>query len=197
MYAQVIVGKAKDAGTFKESNERWQTELKPGAKGFLGSTWGIADDSTTVMVVRFESEAAAKANSDRPEQGAFFAEASENFEAPPTFYNCPEVEVFGKGGSDDAGFVQVMIYKPKDVAALRAASAVFEKFASDRPDLLGGTSAFASDGSVIDTSYFTSEAEAREGEKKEMPAEMQDAMQSIGENMGDIRYIDLRDPRFS
>jgi hypothetical protein len=196
MYAQVIVGKAKDAAALRAAGERWQTELKPGAKGYLGATSGVADDGTAFTIVRFESEADAKANSDRAEQGAWWQEMTKSYDGEPTFYDCPEVDVFLKGGSDDAGFVQVMIYKPKDVAALRDASATFEKFASDRPDLIGGTSAFASDGTVIDTSYFTSEAEAREAEKKEMPAEVQDAMQSVGENMGDIRYIDLRDPQF-
>ncbi len=197
MYAQVIVGKAKDPAAIKAAGEKWQDELRPGAKGYLGVTSGVADDGTAFSIVRFESEADAKANSDRPEQGAWWQEMSKNYDGEPTFYDCPEVETFGKGGSDDAGFVQAMIYKPKDVAAVREVSKNFDKFMDQRPDLIGGTTSFATDGTVIDTNYFTSEAAAREGEKKELPAELQEMMQSFGENVGDVRFIDLREPQFS
>lgn len=194
MFIQVIVGKVKDAGAMRAAGERWQKDVAPVAKGFLGITSGVADDGTSVAVVRFSSEQDAKANSDLPEQSAWWAETSKLFDGAPTFYNCPEVQVMGAGGSDDAGFVQVMIYKPKDLDKVRAAATDFERFAPMRPDLIGGTTAFATDGTVIDTNYFTSEAEAREGEKAEPPAEFQSMMEDFGRNAGEIRFVDLRDP---
>jgi hypothetical protein len=199
MFIQVIVGKTSDPSAVKAANERWQKELRPGAKGFLGGTSGVADDGTVAMVIRFESEADAQANSERPEQGKFFEETSGSMEGTPTFYNCPEAELFGKGGSDEAGFVQLMIYKPKDVAAHKALNEKypFETFIAQRPEILGGTTGYATDGTVIDTTYFTSEAAAREGEKQDMPADVQQMMQEFGANAGEIRFIDLRDPWFS
>jgi hypothetical protein len=194
MYIQVIRGRVKDAEAMRSKGEEWQRELKPGAKGHLGSTAGVADDGTYINVVRFESEEAARANSDRPEQGSFWQETSKLFDGQPTFYDCPEVELTMGGGSDDAGFVQVMIYKPKDVAAIKASVKEFEKLAPMRPDIIGGTSAFAIDGTVIDTNYFTSEAEARAGEKQEMSPEIQELMKGFSENVGEVEFIDIKDP---
>jgi hypothetical protein len=194
MFIQVITGKVKDAEAVLASGERWLADVAPVAKGFLGVTSGVTDDNTAVSIVRFESEELANANADLPEQSAWFAEASKNYDGEPTFFNCPEVEVMMGGGSNDAGFVQVMMYKPKDVAAVRELSKQFESMAPMRPDILGATTAFATDGTVIDTNYFTSEAAAREGEKQELPAEMQDLMKNFGSNAGEITFIDLKDP---
>ncbi len=193
MFVQVIRGKVKDAEALRSQTETWQRELKPGAKGHLGSTGGVADDGTFVTVVRFESEDAARANSDRPEQSSWWSETSKLFDGSPTFYDCNEVELTRGGGSDEAGFVQVMIYKPKDLDAVREMSKQFAEF-EGRPDLIGASTAIASDGTVIDTNYFTSEAEARKGEKEEMPAEMQEAMKGFEENVGNVEFIDIRDP---
>ena len=194
MFIQVVRGKVKDAAATRAASQEWQSELAPGAKGFLGATEGVAADGTFVAIVRFESEAAARANSVRPEQGAWFEKASKSFEGDVTFYDCPRVETFQGGGSDDAGFVQVMVYKPSDVGAVLEMSKEFEKIAQMRPDILGGTTAIANDGTVIDTNYFTSEAEARAGESQMMTPEVQDIMDRFGRLTGEIQFIDLTDP---
>ena len=198
MFTQVIRGKVKDADAVRAATQEWESKLKPGAIGYLGATEGVADDGTFVAVARFESEEAAKANSDRPEQGEWWEKTSKLFEGPVTFHDCPQVTTFGGGGSDDAGFVQLMIYKPTDLDKMMAMTADFEKtydeMASARPDIIGGTTSIAKDGTVIDTNYFTSEAEAREGEKKEMPEEVQKAMADFGEIAGPVEFIDICDP---
>lgn len=194
MFIQVVRGKVKDAAAMKAASESWEAELKPGAKGYLGATEGVTDDGKFIAVVRFESEEAAQANSDRPEQGAWWEKASKLFDGDASFYNCPRVETFMSGGSDDAGFVQVMTYKPSDIDKLLAITKEFENAPMERKDIIGGTTAIASDGTVFDTNYFTSEAEAREGEKMEMPAEMQKVMEEFGKVTGPVEYIDLKDP---
>ncbi|MEX0875043.1 MAG: hypothetical protein WD646_07150 [Actinomycetota bacterium] len=194
MFIQVVRSKAKDPAGLKAAMEKWQTDVKPVAKGFVGATAGVADDGTHVAVVRFESEETARANSDLPEQSAWFKEVSKLMDGEPTFYDCSDVTLFMGGGSDDAGFVQVMVYKPTDLEKLKELNEKVDPADMGRTDIIGGTSAVANDGTVIDTTYFKSETEAREGEKKEMPAEMQTAMKEWGEVIGNVEYIDLRDP---
>lgn len=197
MFIQVVKGKTKDAAGIKAAVAKWQTDVKPVAKGYLGSTSGVTADGTTIAVVRFESEAAAQANSDLPEQSAWFEkELSPLLDGQPTFHNCNDVTEFMGGGSDDAGFVQLMIYKPADLNKAKELTKKFEAAGADmgRDDIIGGTSAISSDGTVIDTNYFTSEAAAREGEKAEMPAEMQQLMQEFGEVTGNVEYVDISDP---
>jgi hypothetical protein len=51
------------------------------------------------------------------------------------------------------------------------------------------------DGEYVMAIYFTSEAEAREGEKKEPPGELAATMQEMGAlEVGEVTYLDLRDP---
>ena len=195
MFAQVIVGKTKDAAAMKAASDRWQAELRPGATGFLGVTAGVADDGTAITIVRFESEESARRNSERPEQGTWWNDVmSKTYDGEPSFYNCPAVVLFKDGGSNDAGFVQTMKFHAKDRDALLAVTNEFVAIGPSRPDLLGGVLAMADDGTTFDTNYFTSEADARKNESAEMPADVQAVFQRFGELAGKVEYIDLRDP---
>jgi hypothetical protein len=53
------------------------------------------------------------------------------------------------------------------------------------------------DGWFTETVSFRSEAEAREGEAKEMPEEMQREMEADMANMQEVRYLDLHHPWFA
>ncbi|MEX2394596.1 MAG: hypothetical protein WD826_08970 [Actinomycetota bacterium] len=197
MFIQVVRGKVKDAGAAHAVGEQWQRDLAPGAKGYLGSTSGVAADGTYVVVVRFEDESSARANSDRPEQTAWSQEMSKQFDGPVSYYDCPTVDTIIGGGSDDAGFVQLMIYKTNDVDAARALAQEFSKLGAMRPDIIGGTSASTADGTFVDTNYFTSEAEARQAEKQPMTPEVQSLMNRFGELVdGETEFIDLSQPHF-
>jgi hypothetical protein len=194
MFVQVIRAKVRDADQFARMQDRWDQELRPGAKGWLGVTSGVSADGTAVIAVRFEDEAAAKANSDRPEQGEFFAEAGKNFDGEPTFANSSDTEVIGDP-SDDAGFVQVMIYDVHDRKKLEELEAkVMPELMKARPDVLGQLRVW--DGSrAIDFLYFTSEAEAREGEKKlGSDPEMQKQMEEFMALGSEPTFIDLPNP---
>ena len=196
MFVQVVRAKVKDAEAFRSQIETWQRELKPGAKGYLGSTGGVADDGTSIAVIRFESEEAARANSDRPEQDAWFSETSKLFDGAPTFYNCPTVDIWGDP-SDEAGFVQIMIGKTNDVPAMREMGKEFDKdMPPIRTDVLGSSDAYTNDGTYVSTIYFTNEADARAGEKKmESDPKAKGLMEKFGHLFeGETTYIDLRDP---
>jgi hypothetical protein len=196
MFVQIIRGKATSVDAVRAADEDWNKNVKPGAAGYLGSTTGVADDGTLVVVVRFESEKAARTNNDRPEQGEWFENvASKTFQGEPTFFESSDVELFRNGGSNEAGFVQVMVGKTDDLGRYREMQKTLESTVAElRPDVIGGITAFQPDGSFIDVTYFTSEAEAREGEKKEMPSALAENMKEFGDAIKE--FIDLREPWF-
>ena len=119
MFIQVIQGKVTDAEGLQAAMDRWGRDLQPGATGWLGTTGGITDDGTFVATVRFDSEEAARRNSERPEQGAWWAATEKCFDGPVTFFDCPQVDVWMNGGSDDAGFVQVVEGHTSDADRMR------------------------------------------------------------------------------
>ena len=166
MFIQVIQGTVKDAELFRQGNEKWLRELKPGAAGYLGSTGGVTPDGRAIMLARFESEEAARANSDRPEQGAWWNEF-ERALGDVTFHDCREVDAMFGGGSNDAGFVQVIQGQAKDQGALRRMTGEMEqRLRERRPDILGMLVAWHGDGGGFTQAvYFRSEEDARQQEK--------------------------------
>lgn len=166
MFVQIIHGKLADADLFERQTDQWQQDLKPGAQGYLGSTRGVTPDGRGVLIGRFESQEAAESNSGRPEQGAWWNEMAKAFDGEPTFRNCVEVDSFFGGGSDEAGFVQVIETHAKDQAAMRSRSAEMEaQLREIRSDILGMLVGWHGDGGgVTQVVYFTSEADARSGE---------------------------------
>ena len=198
MYIQVIQGRCNDADRLKKQLDLWDQTIADGADGWLGSTAGVTDDGTSIAVVRFESRAQADANSARPEQDAWWRETSGCFDGEPSFTDYDDAIEWMGGGSDDAGFVQVMRGKVANADGFRTFSRQpMDGLQEMRPEILGGTVAIADDGDFTQTIYFTSEDAAREGEKQEMPEEVQQQMQQAMGDMGDITYLDLRNPWFS
>ena len=108
MFVQVITGKVTDTAAVRAGFDRWLEELAPGAKGWLGSTAGVTDDGRVVILARFESEEAARRNSDRPEQGQWWAETAKLFDGEATFRDSTKVMPDLRGDPAQAGFVQVM-----------------------------------------------------------------------------------------
>jgi hypothetical protein len=200
MFIQVINAKVVDADGLKRQLDRWEQDIRPGAEGFLGSTSGITDDGRLVALARFESEEAARKNSDRPEQGEWWAETEKMLD-DVSFKDSVEVVTIGGGGSDEAGFVQIMRGRVIDKAKMDELRTRMDEMAetmqSHRPDVIGDVVAVHSDGSYTDAVYFTSEADARAGEGKEMPA---DAQAMFEEFMGAFEiddYLDLKEPRLT
>jgi hypothetical protein len=196
MFVQVIEGKVSDKSALRRQLDRWQDEIRPGATGFLGSTTGVTDDGVCFAIVRFESAAAAKANSERAEQGAWWSETEKCFDGPVSFTDSEDVEEFLGGGSNDAGFVQVMkTATSPDRAVVKDLDDQFEKHAGTwRPDLLGGVRIWTGDASTVEVNYFTSEAEARENENKEPPAELAELFAQYADVIANTEFVDLRDP---
>ena len=108
MFVQAIEGRVADADGLRRQLERWMSELRPGASGFLGSTGGLTDGGDAMVFARFETSSDASANNERPEQGQWWEETEKCFEGEVRFTDSEEVDSFLAGGSNDAGFVQVM-----------------------------------------------------------------------------------------
>src|SRR5258708_40266369 len=79
MFVQVIRGQVSDPEQVHAALDLWSGQLAAGAPGWLGSTAGVTGDGRFVALARFESEAAARRNSDRPEQGQWGTEATRRF----------------------------------------------------------------------------------------------------------------------
>jgi hypothetical protein len=196
MFVQVIEGKVSDKAGLRRQMERWETDLRPGAAGFLGSTGGVTDGGVGFAIARFESAAAAKANSERAEQGEWWSETEKCFGGPVSFTDSEDVEEFLGGGSNDAGFVQVMKSSGgPGRAVLKDLDQRFEKHASTwRPDLIGGVRVWTGENSTVEVNYFTSEAEARAAENKEPPAELAELFSQYADVIANTEFLDLSDP---
>ncbi|MDT4964520.1 MAG: hypothetical protein QOF87_4167 [Pseudonocardiales bacterium] len=200
MFVQVITAKVADPAGARAALDRWVQELAPGADGWLGSTTGVTDDGQLVAIARFESEAAARRNSDRPEQGEWWANTAKLFDGEATFRDSENVVPDVRGNPDEAGFVQVM-QGEQGPDADRAQALMNEnpdEWAAFRPEVLGSLGITHSDGTWTMVLYFTSEADAREGESKEPPPELQAQMAEMDKlSVGVPTFLDLRDPWLS
>ena len=194
MFVQVIQGKASDPDGLRGQFDRWHEELADGAEGYLGTTAGVAEDDTFVALVRFESEEAARANSDRPEQGEWWKETAEHLEDDVTFRDAADVETFLEGGSDTAGFVQIIQGTVTNRDRFRQVGDEFlERVHELRPEILGGVLAWDGD-FLTQAAYFASEHTAREGEGRRLPDDIQELLDEWQSSVEDLTYIDLVDP---
>jgi hypothetical protein len=197
MFAQVIQGRTSDPEAVRAATDRWMRDLAPGAVGWLGSTAGATDDGQVVLVVRFESAEAAQRNAARPEQDRFWAETRGLFDGEPTFLDSENVTVDTVGNPDQAGFVQVMQGQTSDPARAQELMAEFplEQMKDFRPDILGSLMIGHDQGRWTQIIYFTSEADARAGERQEPPAEWQRMMEEMTTiSIGEPVFLDLRRP---
>lgn len=195
MFIQVIQGKVRDEAGLQRNMDRWRQELMPDARGYLGTTAGVTEDDTFVALARFESEEAARANSDRPEQGAWWAETEKCFDGDVGFLDFANVRQMLDGGSDDAGFVQIMRGRSDDASRMHE---LLLEHTDDmhraRPEIIGGLLMERDDGRYVNALYFTSEAAAREGEQKEIPDGVRADIEEAMRLMGEVTYLDLHEP---
>lgn len=196
MFVQMFTGKVTDADGVRRVLEGWSSGPGREARGWLGSTAGITDDGQLVALARFDSEEAARTNSDRPEQGAWWDSLAANLDGEASFFEASDVDLDLVGDPDGAGFVQVMRGRVRDVT--RARKLAIEgtgAWARYRPDILASLMLTHDDGEYVMAIYFTSEAEAREGEKKEPPAELADQIAEMDTlDVGEVTFYDLRQP---
>jgi hypothetical protein len=141
VFIQIIQGRATNPDGIRTELDRWKAELAPGADGWLGSTAGITDDGYFIAVVRFASEELARRNSDRPEQDAWSSQLAQHL-AEVAFHDSTRVHTYKQGGSDQAGFVQIIQGHSPDLDRLAALGRAQEpQMAEQAPHILGMTAA--------------------------------------------------------
>jgi hypothetical protein len=198
MFIQVIQGHCRDVDQMHARLDEWAEKLGPGADGWLGGTYGLTDEGQFVAVVRFESREAAEANSRRPEQGEWWQRTASCFDGEISFHDCDDAMMFLGGGSDEAGFVQVIQGRLTDPDRFRKfMSQPMDALAQARPEIMGGTVAIDADGYFTETISFRTESEARLGEKQEMPADRQQEFQEEMAQVQDLHFLDLHHPWFT
>ena len=182
MFIQVTQGRATNPPGIRRDLGRWQRQLAAGADGWLGSTTGITEDGWSLSVIRFASEDHARRNGERPEQREWWRDASQHL-ARVVFHDARKVHTYLDGGSDAAGFVQIIQGRTDDMA--RMASLRDHR---EAPHILGRTLAEHDDrpGEFTQTTYFSSEQDARRAEQE--PSELRSLMTNL-------RSFDLRDPQ--
>jgi hypothetical protein len=196
VFVQVIQGQVADAGGLRAAFDRWAAEFAPSAEGWLGSTAGVTEDGRFIALARFESAEAARRNSDRPEQDRWWAETSRLFDGEASFKDSSDVTLDLVGEPDEAGFVQVIQGRGSDPDRARELMGQGSaEWAAFRPDILGSVAVGHEGGAYTMAIYFTSEAEAREGERKQPPPELQAEMDEMAAlSVGEPEFFDLKEP---
>jgi hypothetical protein len=186
-------GKCSRPDELRALADTWRDEGSTGAVGWLGGTYGITDDGEFIGVIRFASRDEAMANSERPETGAFAEKMAALMDGPVEFHDCDDVTTWLDGGSDDAGFVQVIRGHTGDPGRIKALLDNTDDLREMRPEIIGGTLAIESDGTFFETIAFTDEESARKGEQLEPPAEVRAELESM---MAGATFYDLHEPWF-
>jgi hypothetical protein len=195
MFVQVIQGQVSNPEQLHAALDRWSQQLAAGAPGWLGSTAGVTEDGRFVALARFESQEAARRNSDRPEQGRWWSETSELFTGEVSFRDSSDVTADVTGDPDTAGFVQVMHGRSSDLGRARELMAHNPEWAAFRPDVIGTVAVGHEGGAYTVALYFTSEQAAREGESKQPPPQLKAVMEEMNQLMaGEPEFLDLRQP---
>lgn len=196
MFVQVIQGTVTDQAQIRAALDRWIMEVAPDAKGWLGTTAGVTEDGRFIALARFENEELARRNSNRPEQDQWWAETAKLFTGEATFRDSTDVTVDLQGNPDDAGFVQIIQGRSSDPERVKElTSQDSDQWAEYRPDIIGSLAIGHEGGAYTVAIYFTSEAEAREGERREPPPEIAAQMAEMQKlEVGEPEFFDIKDP---
>jgi hypothetical protein len=164
MFVQVVRGAVTDGDVALARLDHWLEHLAPTAPGWLGTTAGVTQDRELVAFVRFATAADARASGDRVEQGQWWAETVLLFTGDVSFDNYDAVTLFGDGGSDAAGTVEVLRGRVRhgsrgpDLAERVAAQALQQ---GRDAGLIGGLVGAHDDGTFTQASYFCRSAIGR------------------------------------
>lgn len=155
MFVQVVRGAVRDPEETFARLDFWLDQLAPEAIGWLGTTAGVTGDGELVSFVRFASAADARHNSDRVEQGQWWADSARVFTRDVSFDNYDGVTLFGGGGSDDVAAVEVLVGRVHRRRGLTDLAAELAEYGlSLGPRVVGGLVGLQEDGNLTQAIYL-------------------------------------------
>jgi hypothetical protein len=164
MFVQVVRGVVAEPEAAFARLDQWLEDLAPGAPGWLGTTAGVTARRELVAFVRFATAADARANGDRLEQGQWWAGSVLLFTGDVSFDNYEDATVFGDGGSDAAGVVEVLRGRARHGTSAEELAGRLVQQAEERgrdQGLIGGLVGTRDDGSFTRASYYCRSALGR------------------------------------
>jgi hypothetical protein len=138
VFIRILRGQAYDGAATLAEVGRWCRDLGGGVLGWRRLTAGIGDGGELVLAFRYDTEAAARRDRDRPELAAWQAAAERHLTGPGQWYDCPVVHTMKDGDTGEAGFVRVVQGRLADPVRLAAMRAEVERTLRARaPHVLG------------------------------------------------------------
>lgn len=188
MDVMVITGRSTDESELRRSWDAWIDELRGAGVGWLGATAGVSGSAAFVAMVRFVDLAYADGATQTDTWRAVAAQVD-----ALGLERTSRTDVWNRGGSDDAGFVQIRRGVSSDPERLRHLYVVEQpvRMGPYRPEVLGGMFAWHGGDAFTLSAYFTGEDAARSGEHLEAFAPF---FADIDAVMQDLTYLDLVDP---
>jgi hypothetical protein len=195
VFIRILRGQVDDGAAALAEVARWRRELGAGVLGWQRLTAGVGDGGELVLAVRYDSEAAARRDRDRPELAAWQASAERHLVGPARWHDCPVVHTMKDGDAGEAGFVRVVEGRLADPVRLAAMRAEVERTLRDRaPHVLGVIVAEHADGTgFTELTYLTSEREARAADRQ-MPVEMAVQLGTVRSYVEGLEEVELRTP---
>ena len=192
MFVRVVRGHATSRATLETEWQRWASSAVNDGSGYLGATAGVADDDTFIAMIRFESRATADQAMGPASEWSDVLTQLRN----PVVRDSDRTDIWNKGGSDDAGFVQIRQGVSNDPERLRDLYVNQQpvRMGPYRPEVVGGLFAWHDDHAFTLSAYFTSQDDARRGEHLH---EFESFFDDINAVMQDLTYIDLHKPWLS
>src|ERR1700722_4666047 len=196
MFIQVIRGQVTDPQQLRAALDTWSQRLSGAPPGWPGPTAGVTAAGQFVGLARFESEAAARRNSNRPEQDRWWAQTARLFDGEVSFSDSDDIVADLHGDPNTAGFVQVMQGNGTDPdRAMELMMRNPDEMAALRPDVVGSLAVDHAHGDYTVAIYFTSEEDARAGERTELTPEASAVMAELGKlNTREPEFLDLSAP---
>jgi len=196
VFIQMVQGPCSRQDEMRQLVDNWCGTMAD-RPGWLGGTYGFTDDDRFLGIVRFDSSSACLESAATDDAATWWAAAAELFDGTCEIHESEDVSIMLEGGSDDAGFVQVMTGRVADADKYRhfmTDTEMTSMLHDARPEIIGAVLAMEPTGSFVETIAFTDEESARRGEQKEMPADMREEFDAA---MSDVEFIDLHKPWFA
>lgn len=192
---RVVRGHTTDPTALHRHWTRWERAVASSIDGYLGATAGVGDDGAFIAVIRFAGAAAARRSAGEPATAALWGDVVGLLRGC-IVEDTERTDTWNRGGSDDAGFVQIRHGRSSDPERLRDLYVNQQpvRMGPYRPEVLGGLFAWHGHGRFTLSAYFSSEDAARAGENLQ---EFRSFFDDIDAVMHDLTYVDLHRPWLS